>query len=123
MRLLVIKHGAFSDIIQGLDTFASLRAHHLDAHISVLTTGAFCAAYVKMMPFFDEVLIDERAPFRNLRYMPLHIKSIFQSQFDIILDLQCSKRTARYHSLLPQNQQDGLAPQRDAVILTLISQM
>ena len=97
MRLLVIKHGALGDIIQGLDTFASLRAHHPDAHISVLTTAAF-APLMKMMPFFDEVLIDERAPFWNLR-AALHVKSIFQSQFDIILDLQCSKRTARYHSL------------------------
>ena len=38
-RLLVIKHGALGDIVQGFGAFASLRAGHPDAHIALLTTA------------------------------------------------------------------------------------
>ena len=38
-KILIIKHGALGDVIQGFDAFASIRAHFSDAHIAVLTSG------------------------------------------------------------------------------------
>ena len=106
MRLLVIKHGALGDIMQGLDAFASLRAHYDDAHISVLTTPAF-AGLMATMPYFDEVLVDHRASVFHLK-KTLGVKRIIQSGFDIIIDMQCSKRTARYHRLFAKSSQRWL---------------
>ena len=37
-RILVIKHGALGDLIQGFDAYAGLRAGHPDAHIALLTS-------------------------------------------------------------------------------------
>ena len=55
-RLLVIKHGAFGDIVQGFGAFASLRAGHPAAQIVLLTTLPF-VELAKMMPWFDEVCL------------------------------------------------------------------
>ena len=106
MRLLVIKHGALGDIMQGLDAFASLRAHFDDAHISVLTSPAF-AGLMTAMPYFDEVLVDHRA---SLFHLPKTraIKAIITRGFDIIIDLQCSQRTARYHRFFAKSSQRWL---------------
>ena len=95
MRLLVIKHGALGDIMQGLDAFASLRAHFDTDHITVLTGPSF-AGLMRAMPYFDDVLVDPRASFLHVREL-LRIRAIFKQDFDIIIDMQCSKRTAHYH--------------------------
>lgn len=103
MRLLVIKHGALGDIIQGIDAFASLRAHFADAHISMLTTPVF-AGLMEAMPYFDEVLVDKRSPIYQLGEMR-RMRQIVKSGFDYIIDMQCSKRTSMYHRLFaPQGQ-------------------
>ncbi len=59
-KIMVIKHGALGDMVQALDGFASLRAGHPNAHLSLLTTAPF-AGFARAMPFFDDVLIDPRA--------------------------------------------------------------
>ena len=94
-RILVIKHGALGDIVQGLDAFASLRAGCPNAHIALLTTPAF-ASLAAMMPWFDEVITDPRAPAFNIRQI-IRMRSILRNGWDKIVDLQCSRRTAHYH--------------------------
>ncbi len=94
-RVLVIKHGALGDVVQGFDAYASLRTGLPDAHIAVLTSPAF-AAFMQMMPWFDEVLIDPRSSLFNVP-ATLQIRSLFMRGWDAIIDLQCSGRTARYH--------------------------
>ena len=101
-QILVIKHGALGDIIQGIDAYAKLRAGHPEAHIAVLTTSAFSRLFVAM-PWFDEVIIDHRAVVANLRQM-MRMRRIMRQSWDMVVDLQCSGRTARYHQFLtPQN--------------------
>ena len=97
-RILVIKHGALGDIIQGLDAYASLRAHFSNAHITLLTSQAF-APLMQSMPYFDALHIDERAPFWQLSKL-ISMRSFLRGNFDVIIDLQCSKRTNRYHQFL-----------------------
>ena len=41
-RVLVIKHGALGDIVQGLDAFASFRAGNPQAHIALIPASDFC---------------------------------------------------------------------------------
>ena len=97
-RILVIKHGALGDMVQGLDAFAGLRAGNRKAHIALLTTPPF-AGLAKAMPWFDEVIIDPRAPVMNLVQL-WRIWQVFHAGWDMVVDLQCSARTARYHRAL-----------------------
>jgi len=94
-RLLIIKHGALGDIIQGIDAFTSIHAFDETAHITILTSPPF-AGLMRSMPYFDEVVVDERAPFYQFWKLGA-LNKLFQSDFDCIIDLQCSKRTAIYH--------------------------
>ena len=98
-KILVIKHGALGDILQGFDAFASLRAHFADAHMAVLTTPAF-AGLLFASGWFDEVLIDRRKPvwylvsgYRTLSYL--------RAGWTHIIDMQCSRRTAHYARFAP----------------------
>lgn len=97
-RILVIKHGALGDIIQGLDAYASLRAQFTKAHITLLTSKNF-ASLMQIMPYFDEVQIDERAPFWKISKL-ISMRGLLRDDFDMIIDLQCSKRTNHYHQFL-----------------------
>jgi ADP-heptose:LPS heptosyltransferase len=94
-EVLVIKHGALGDLIQGLDAYASVRAGFPDAHIALLTTPAF-ASLAGKMPWFDEIIIDQRASFFNLA-ATLNIVSQLRRKWHAIIDMQCSKRTTNYH--------------------------
>ncbi len=97
-KILIIKHGALGDIIQGIDAFASVRAGHPDAHISLLTTAPF-ASLAKAMPFFDDVLIDARAkPWDILALW--RIRKIMRGDWARIYDFQSSRRTKRYFKSL-----------------------
>ena len=98
-KILIIKHGALGDVIQGFDAFASIRAHFSDAHIAVLTSRAF-ASLLSASGWFDEVLIDNRNPiwhvpstFRTLAYL--------RAGWTKIIDMQCSRRTAQYARFVP----------------------
>ena len=93
-RVLVIKHGALGDVVQGFDAYASLRTGLPDAHIAVLTSPAF-AAFMQMMPWFDEVLIDPRSSLFDVP-VTLRVRSLLRRGWDAVIDLQCSGRTARY---------------------------
>ncbi|MGC6453355.1 MAG: glycosyltransferase family 9 protein [Candidatus Puniceispirillaceae bacterium] len=97
-RILVIKHGALGDIVQGLDAFAGLRAGHPHAHIALLTSSPFMGL-ARRMPWFDEVIEDPRAPVVKLG-QAFRLREMFRNGWDMMIDLQCSRRTARYHRFL-----------------------
>lgn len=96
-KILLIKHGALGDIIQGFDAFASLRKGYPHAHITLLTTQPYQKLMVSSN-WFDEVLIDERASAWNL-LQALRVRSLFSQNWDKVIDLQCSQRTATYARL------------------------
>ncbi len=98
-KILVIKHGALGDIIQGFDAFASLRAHFPDAYIAVLTTPVF-AGLLSASGWFDEVLVDRRKPVWNLA-STFSTLSHIRAGWTQIIDMQCSRRTARYARFAP----------------------
>lgn len=94
-KILVIKHGALGDIIQGLDAYASLRKGNPEAHIAIMTTPGFAQLF-SQMPWFNEVIIDKRANAINLA-QAIRIRSVLRRNWRFIVDMQCSRRTARYH--------------------------
>ncbi|MEC7304466.1 MAG: glycosyltransferase family 9 protein [Pseudomonadota bacterium] len=94
-RVLVIKHGALGDMVQGLDAFAGLRAGLPDAYLALLTTPPFLDLAGRMT-WFDEVICDRRAPAVNLAEL-WRMRGVFRAGWDAVVDLQCSRRTAQYH--------------------------
>ncbi len=93
-RVLVIKHGALGDIMQALDAFASLRAGNPHAHIALMTSPVFLSL-AKMMPWFDQVIVDPRAGLLNLA-AAWRIRQYFRQDWSVIVDMQCSRRTQNY---------------------------
>ena len=75
-EILVIKHGALGDIIQGLDAYASLRKGNPEAHIAIMTTPGFAQLF-SQMPWFNEVIIDKRANAINVA-QAIRIRSVLR---------------------------------------------
>ena len=51
-RILVVKLGAFGNVVLSLGPFAAIRRHHAGAHITLLTTAPF-ADWLARSPWFD----------------------------------------------------------------------
>lgn len=101
-RILVIKLGAFGDLVQADGVLRDIRAFHKNAEIVLLTTPAF----VKMMqrcPHVDRVISDSRAPFWRMGEW-IRLARIFKNEhFSKVYDLQNQDRTRLYHKLFFRN--------------------
>ena len=95
-RLLVIKLGALGDFVHAFHGFAAIRASRPGSHITLLTTRPF-QALARAAPWFDEVVLDGRAPWWNLPEVWRTVRRL--RQYDFVYDLQTSRRTARYFAL------------------------
>jgi ADP-heptose:LPS heptosyltransferase len=94
-RILVIKHGAFGDVIQSDGALRDVRAHHPDAEIVVLTTPPYARIFARC-PYVDRVLVDPRAPRWRLDHMSALRDQLRREKFARVYDLQNSARTAFY---------------------------
>lgn len=99
LNILVIKHGAFGDLIQSEGVLHDIRAHFTEAKISLLTTPAF-VDLISRCPHIDQILTDPRAPFWKLIQQFQLAKKLKSSNFDLVIDLQNSSRTKLYRHLL-----------------------
>lgn len=106
-RILVIKLGALGDFVHAFHAFAAIRAHHAADRVSLLTTAPF-RALARAAPWFDEVRIDERAPWWNLRALGRTARQL--RGFDFVYDLQTSGRSNRYFRLAGRPPWSGIAP-------------
>ena len=106
-RILVIKLGALGDVVLAFAPFAAIRAHHPDAHLTLLTTAPFLGL-ASASPWFDAVALDTRPPFWNLRGLR-RLRRLL-SGFDLVYDLQTSGRSGRYHRLAGRPPWSGIAP-------------
>ena len=101
--ILVIKHGALGDFILATSMFSAVRAYHPKAHIVLLTTDPFVRLAQKT-EYFDEVWVDPRAPFWNLK-ATLRMRHLMRGGdahyvFRRIYDFQASQRTDSYFRFL-----------------------
>ncbi|MDO8288080.1 MAG: glycosyltransferase family 9 protein [Parvibaculum sp.] len=95
-RILIIKHGAFGDVIQSDGALRDIRQNHKNDDIAILTTPPYRRIYERC-PWINRVLIDPRAPRWRLDQM-LKLKKMLQAEhFDMVYDLQDSPRTATYY--------------------------
>lgn len=108
-RILVIKLGAFGDVILAAGALRDVRANHPDARITVLTTPAY-RQIMERCPFVDAVEIDPRAPRIVLgRLLDLR-RRLRAGGYDMVYDLQNSGRTRFYRRfILPRTPWSGMA--------------
>ena len=96
-NILIIKHGSFGDIIKATGAFRAIKNHHENDNITLLTTSTF-KNFCKKMGFFNDIMIDPRT--KSLLHYFNIINQIKDKNFDIVYDLQCSKRTNIYFKIL-----------------------
>lgn len=94
-KVLIIRLGAFGDVLQSEGAVRDIRLHHPDASIAMLTTRPFQDIFEKC-PWIDRTLLDPRAPrIRVDKYLRLML-AIRREKFDFVYDLQNSGRTLSY---------------------------
>lgn len=97
--VLVIKHGAFGDVILSLEPLTAIRNHHPHQKLIVLTTRPF-AAFYQTCPLVDEVWTDDKPGWTDLRGWLKLRRRIRSANFECIYDLQGSGRTNRLFQIL-----------------------
>ena len=101
-RILIVKLGALGDIIISAEVFQSIRKHHPDAHITLLTRKPF-EAIARKMPWFDEVMVDTSPKFHEIRKLLKLRHELRRVRFHRVYDLQTNDRTTVYLNLLRPN--------------------
>ncbi|MCX7556874.1 glycosyltransferase family 9 protein [Xanthomonadaceae bacterium JHOS43] len=112
-RILVIKLGALGDILLAEGAFRDIRTRHPDARISILTRRPFKSLLVHC-PWVDEALVDDNRPRWRLDAMWKLRKLLRARRFDLVYDLQNSRRSAFYLRTLLGNRvpSAGMPPKR-----------
>jgi ADP-heptose:LPS heptosyltransferase len=105
-RILLIKLGALGDFVQATGAMAAIRAHHPDETITLLTTPGM-VDLAESLPYFDEVLYDQRLPLWRLDYL-FNLRRMLRG-FDLVYDLQTNDRTAFYFCLAGKPAWSGIA--------------
>jgi ADP-heptose:LPS heptosyltransferase len=98
-KLLVIKHGAFGDMVQADGALRDIRAGCPETEIVLLTTPS----YRKMMdrcPHIDRILVDPRAPLWQVGELVHLFRMVRAERFKRVIDLQKSGRSRHYRRLL-----------------------
>lgn len=107
-KVLVIKLGALGDFVQTLAAMARIRAAHLGAEITLLTTAPF-ADLGAASPYIDRVEADGRPGTAGATLAML--QRVRGARYDRVYDLQTSSRTDAYFQALRL-----LAPLRGAPV-------
>jgi ADP-heptose:LPS heptosyltransferase len=97
-KVLIIKHGAFGDIVQADGAFRDIRAHHPQAEITLLTTPPF-RRLMSRSPHIDRIIADVRPSFWKIRDWLALASTMRAEQFTHIYDLQKSDRSDLYRRL------------------------
>lgn len=112
-RLLVIKHGAFGDVIQSFGALEDIRTNFPNAKICILTEPAFKKIFDRC-DNVDQVMLDRRLPRWRLDGLLGLKKSFSDFDPDMVIDLQNSSRTSFYRRyLLPSPKWSYIADARD----------
>lgn len=98
-HILVIKHGAFGDLLQADGVLRDIRAFYHDARISLLTAPVF-QSLMQRSPHINSIISDKRAPLWQIPAFLALKKTLTQVGFDHVIDLQNSQRSRLYRKLL-----------------------
>lgn len=109
-RILVIRLGAFGDMVQSFTAFAAIRAHHPGAHVTLLTTAPF-VKLAAAAPWFDEIWSDGRPSWRNVPAVLRLAWRLRGGRFVRVYDLQTSRRSSLYRLAVGLGAEwSGIAP-------------
>lgn len=92
-KILVIKHGAFGDFIHQLTWMKTIRNKHPNAKITLITAQAQ-EKLARSTNYFDDIVIDNRT-YKISDWYRIIKKTIVDGDFDIIYNLQGSKRVVK----------------------------
>ena len=94
-RILIIKHGAFGDVVLSMYPLFAIKDHYKNSHITVLT-GSLYYDFFKSIPFVNDIKIDNRPRIYNLLWYLKFLYWFRKKNFEWVFDLQTSKRTNIY---------------------------
>lgn len=118
-KILIIRHGAFGDIVQSDGVLRDIRAHHPDAEITVLTGPSF-RKLLSRCPHIDHLMFDARVPYWHLRTFWRLFRDLRGAGFTQVYDLQKSDRTGFYRRFIlpgiPWSGSKPSAPERSTLI-------
>ncbi len=98
-RILVIKLGALGDFIQSYRAMTAIRAHHADAHLTLLTIPAL-EGLAGATGLFDEVWLDVRPKaWQPAAWLAL-ARRLNGGGFSRVYDLQTADRSGHYYRLM-----------------------
>lgn len=97
-KILVIKLSALGDIVLAMAPFKAIRAHHPDAHITLLTTAPY-AGLGKACGYFDDVWVDTRPRLIRPREWLALGRKLREGGFTRVYDLQVNDRSGFYFRL------------------------
>ncbi|WP_445682565.1 glycosyltransferase family 9 protein [Radicibacter daui] len=101
-NILIIKLGAFGDVLQAEGALHDIRENHPGDRITVLTRRPF-RTILERCPWVEEVLVDDHAPRWRLDRQWALARALRSRRFERVYDLQGSGRTAFYWRwLLPE---------------------
>ena len=95
-NILVVKHGSLGDIAFSLFAMATIRKFFNDSNIDLITENRY-ANFLKKSGNFNLIIEDSRKGLVNTLKV---IFKIYNNKYDLIIDLQNSKRTNYYWFLL-----------------------
>ena len=95
-NILIVKHGSLGDIAFSILAMASIKQKFSNANIDLLTEEKY-VNFLRSSNYFNTIYKDNR---RGLIYSLKVIFKIYQNKYDLIIDLQNSKRTNNYWALL-----------------------
>ena len=93
-KILLIKHGSMGDIALAFPAFASIRAKFKNSKIFLLTEIKYYDIFRKS-PFVDTCIEDKRSD--NYFQTLIRLVKLLREKFDLIIDLQNSRRTSLYN--------------------------
>ncbi len=96
-NILIIKHGAFGDFILSFGPFKAIRNYHSNDNIILLTTRIF-KEFAEESNCFDEVIIDDRTSFWNIKKILKLFNLLRKKNFFRVYDLQTSQRSSFYYN-------------------------
>ncbi|MBD1147212.1 glycosyltransferase family 9 protein [Pelagibacterales bacterium SAG-MED31] len=92
-KILLIKHGSLGDIVFALEPILSIKKKFNNSVIDLVTEEKFIP-FFKKTKMFDQYLVDNRAGLFSTFAL---IRKIINGKYDLIIDLQNSKRTNFYN--------------------------
>ena len=95
-NILVVKHGSLGDIAFSLLAMSTIRKYFNHSNIDLLTEGKY-VNFLKKSGSFNSIFEDSRGGILNTLKV---IFKIYTNKYDLIIDLQNSRRTNYYWLLL-----------------------